>query len=140
LTEHGVKISPSTCYAAKNRPPSARQRRDVALLAEIKRVYKENGEVYGARKVWLQPQREHIGCARCTVERLMRQAGLAGVRRGRRARTTIPAARTGWPPDLVNRNFHAAAPNRLWVTGITYVPLTAGGLPARRSSPARSRR
>jgi len=51
LTGHGVAIAPSTYYAAKNRPPSARARRDVALLAEIKRIYKENGEVYGARKV-----------------------------------------------------------------------------------------
>jgi transposase InsO family protein len=61
------------------------------------------------------------------VERLMRQAGLRGVRRGRRTRTTISADRGAWPPDLVNRNFHAEAPNRLWVTDITYVPITAGG-------------
>lgn len=127
LTGHGVAIAPSTYYAAKNRPPSARARRDVALLAEIKRIYKENGEVYGARKVWLQLHREHIPAPRCTVERLMRQSGLHGVRRGRRARTTIPASRQPWPPDLVNRDFHAAAPNRLWVVDITYVPITAGG-------------
>ncbi len=127
LAQHGVAIAPSTYYAAKNRPPPARARRDVALLAEIKRVYKENSEVYGARKVWLQLHREHIPAARCTVERLMRQAGLAGVRRGRRARTTIAAKRQAWPPDLVNRDFHAAAPNRLWVVDITYVPITAGG-------------
>jgi len=128
LTGHGVAIAPSTYYAAKNRPSSARARRDAGLLAEIKRVYKENGEVYGARKVWLQLHREHISCARCTVERLMQAAGLAGVRRGRRTRTTIPAdRRAAWPPDLVNRNFHAAAPNRLWVVDITYVPITAGG-------------
>jgi putative transposase len=127
LTGHGVKIAPSTYYAAKGRPPSARAGRDAWLTREIKRVYKENGEVYGARKVWLQLHREHITCARCTVERLMRAAGLAGVRRGRRTRTTIPADRGAWPPDLVNRNFHAAAPNRLWVVDITYVPITAGG-------------
>jgi putative transposase len=127
LAGHGVAIAPSTCCAAKNRPPSARARRDAALLAEIKRVCKENGEVYGARKAWLQLHREHIPAPRCTAERLMRQSGLHGVRRGRRARTTIPAKRQAWPPDLVNRDFHAAAPNRLWVAGITYVPITAGG-------------
>jgi putative transposase len=128
LTGHGVAIAPSTYYAAKRRPPSARARRDGALLAEITRVYKDNGEVYGARKVWLQLHREHISCARCTVERLMRAAGLRGVRRGRRTRTTIPATRrASWPPDLVHRNFHAEAPNRLWVVDITYVPITAGG-------------
>lgn len=127
LSAQGVPIAPSTYYAAKRRPPSARARRDAALLAEIKRVYKESGEVYGARKVWLQLHREGIGCARCTVERLMRGTGLAGVRRGRRTRTTIPAKRQAWPPDLVNRDFHAEAPNRLWVVDITYIPVTAGG-------------
>ena len=127
LTEHGVAIAPSTYYAAKKRPASARAVRDAWLMAEITRVYKENGEVYGARKVWLQLHREHIACARCTVERLMRQAGLRGVRRGRRTRTTIPADRAGWPPDLVNRDFRAEAPNRLQVVDITYVPITAGG-------------
>jgi putative transposase len=127
LTASGVPIAASTYYAAKKRPPSARARRDAALLAEIKRVYQESGEVYGARKVWLQLRREHIACARCTVERLMRQAGLHGVRRGRRKRTTIPADRGTWPPDLVNRDFRAAAPNRLWVVDLTYVPLAPGG-------------
>jgi putative transposase len=128
LTGHGVVIAPSTYYAARKRPPPARAVRDARLTAEIKRVHKESGEVYGARKVWLQLHREHIPAARCTVERLMRAAGLHGVRRGRRTRTTVPAGRrAGWPPDLVNRNFHAEAPNRLWVADITYVPITAGG-------------
>ncbi len=122
-----MPIAASTYYAAKKRPPSARARRDAALLAQIKRVHKDSGEVYGARKVWLQLHREHISAARCTVERLMRQAGLAGVRRGRRTRTTIPADRAAWPPDLVNRDFRAAAPNRLWVVDLTYVPLAPGG-------------
>jgi putative transposase len=127
LKEHGVAIAPSTYYAVRKRPPSARACRDAALTAEITRVYKESGEVYGSRKVWRQLRREHIGGARCTVERLMRAAGLRGVRRGRRTRTTIPARRESWPPDLVHRNFGAEAPNRLWVADITYVPLTAGG-------------
>jgi putative transposase len=127
LAGHGVAIAPSTYYAAKRRPPSARARRDAWLTAEITRVYKESGEVYGARTVWLPLHREHIACARCAVERLMRAAGLRGVRRGRRTRTTIPARRKSWPPDLVGRDFAAAAPNRLWVVDITYVPVTAGG-------------
>src|SRR5262249_60397730 len=103
LTEHGVAIAPSSYYAAKKRPAPARAVRDAWLTAEITRVPKDNGEGYGARKVWLQLHREGISCARCTVERLMRQAGLRGVRRGRRTRTTIPAARGAWPPDPVNR-------------------------------------
>jgi putative transposase len=127
LTGHGVAIAPSTYYAARKRPASARAVRDAWLTAQIMRVHKENGEVYGARKVWRQLHREHIRAARCTVERLMRAAGLRGVRRGRRTRTTIPADRGAWPPDLVHRDFRAAAPNRLWVVDITYVPLSAGG-------------
>ena len=67
LREQGVAIAPSSYYAAKRRPPSARAGRDAWLTAEITRVYKDNGEVYGARKVWLQLHREHIACARCTV-------------------------------------------------------------------------
>jgi putative transposase len=128
LTAEGVPVAPSTYYAAKKRPPPARVRRDAALLAEIKRAYAESGAVYGARKVWLQLRREGIGAARCTVERLMRTAGLHGVHRARRARTTIPAHRDAdRPRDLVHRDFHPPAPNRLWVVDLTYVPLTLGG-------------
>ena len=128
LSQEGVRISPGTYYAAKARPASARARRDARLAAEIQRVYKDSDEVYGARKVWLQLRREGISVARCTVERLMRQLGLRGVRRGRRTRTTIPAGdAAAWPPDLVNRDFRAPAPNRLWVVDITYVPLSGGG-------------
>lgn len=138
LSAQGVPIAPGTYYAAKRRPPSARARRDAALPGEIKRACKESGEVYGTRKVWLQLHREGIPAARCTVERLMRQAGLRGVRRGRRTRTAIPADRAGWPPDLASRDFRAAAPDRLRVAGITCVPVTAADSPAPRSSPARS--
>jgi putative transposase len=127
LRAHGVPAAASTYYAARARPPSLRAVRDGQLLGEIKRVYKDSGEVYGARKVWLQLRREQITAARCTVERLMRQAGLHGVRRGKPRRTTIPADRGAWPADLVRRNFGAPAPNRLWVVDITYVPLQRGG-------------
>jgi putative transposase len=127
LSEHGVPVAASSYYAARSRPASRRSVSDAALTVEIKRVFKDSGEVYGARKVWRQLHREHIGCARCTVERLMRQAGLRGVRRGRAKRTTIPADRASWPADLVRRDFHPPAPNRLWVVDITFVPLTTGG-------------
>ena len=128
LSQEGVRISPGTYYAAKTRPVSARAQRDAVLGADIQRVYKDSDEVYGARKVWLQLRREDIKVARCTVERLMHQLGLRGVRRGRRTRTTIPAGHAAaWPPDLVNRDFRAPAPNRLWVVDITYVPLSGGG-------------
>jgi putative transposase len=127
LSDAGVPAAASTYYAARARPPSARSVRDGQLAAEIKRVWKDSDEIYGARKVWLQLRREGIPAARCTTERLMRQLGLRGVRRGRRTRTTIPARTAGQPPDLVRRNFHAPAPNRLWVVDITYVPIWSGG-------------
>lgn len=127
LSDAGVPAAASTYYAARARPPSARAVRDQQLAAEITRVYKDSDETYGARKVWLQLRREGIPTARCTTERLMRQLGLRGVRRGRRTRTTIRADAAGWPPDLVRRNFRAPAPNRLWVVDITYVAIWSGG-------------
>jgi len=127
LREHGMQIAASTYYVARARPPSARARRDAALAGHIQRVYKDSDEVYGARKVLLQLHREGIPAARCTVERLMRQLGLRGVRRGQRARTTIPDHGAARPPDLASRHFRAPAPNRLWVVDITYVPLWSGG-------------
>lgn len=127
LRAHRVPVAASTYYAARARPASARSVSDAALAVEITRVFKDSGEVYGARKVWRQLHREGIPAARCTVERLMRQVGLQGVRRGRLKRTTIPADRACWPPDLVRRDFGATAPNQLWVVDITYVPLSPGG-------------
>lgn len=127
LAQHGLPVAASTYYAARARPASARSVRDGQLMTEVKRVFKDSGEVYGARKVWRQLHRDGIACARCTVERLMRQAGIQGVRRGRPRRTTIPGDRASWPPDLVRRNFTASAPNQLWVVDITYIPLERGG-------------
>lgn len=126
LTEHGLPIAPSTYYEWKDRLPSRREDRDRALLAEIRRVHAAHYGVYGARKVWLQLNREGIPVARCTVERLMKAAGLVGVVRGKVKRTTIadPAARR--PDDLVRRNFRPLAPDRLWVADITYVSTWTG--------------
>jgi len=127
LSSAQVKIAPSTYYAARSRPPSARARRDAHLAGEIARVHRENYGVYGARKVWRQLRREGIAAARCTVERLMGQAGLAGAVRGRSRRTTVPArAAAARPADLLERDFTAAAPNRRWVADITYVATWSG--------------
>jgi len=130
LTGHGVKIAPSTYYAAKSRPPSTRALRDAELLAEIRRLHgdRDRGRgLYGARKVWHQLRREGIGVARCTVERLMRSAGLRGVTRGgRKVITTRPDPVAARPPDLVNRNFCAQRPNQLWLVDFTYVPTWSG--------------
>jgi putative transposase len=126
LTEQGCPIAPSTYYDVLRRPPSARAARDEQLKAAIARVHEQNYGVYGARKVWLALNRQGIAVARCTVERLMRDLGLAGARRGRRVRTTIPAPAAARPADLVRRRFSPPAPDRLWVADFTYVPTWAG--------------
>jgi putative transposase len=121
-----LQVAPSTYYARQARPPSARQLRDEALKVQLRQVHRAHFGVYGVRKLWRQLQREGIPVARCTVERLMRSLGLAGVVRGRRHRTTIPDETTPRPADLVQRDFHPAAPNRLWVADLTYVRTWAG--------------
>jgi len=127
LSQHGCKIAPNTYFVARSRPPSSRQVRDEYLRGEILRVRSENLEVYGADKVWTQLNREAIRVARCTVERLMRQMGLSGAKRGRAYKvTTRSDERQHRPADLVERQFVAAAPNRLWVADLTYVKTHAG--------------
>ena len=126
LTEHGVPIAPSTYYDAIRRPPSARATRDEQLKAHIARVHAGNYGVYGARKVWLALNREGITVARCTVERLMRELGLHGARRGRRIRTTRADAAAARAADLVRRHFSPGRPDRLWVADFTYVSTWAG--------------
>ncbi len=125
LSEHGVKIAPSTYYEWRDKLPTQREQRDAVLLGHIRRVHAENFGVYGPRKVWLVLNREGIPVARCTVERLMKAAGLAGVVRGKVKRTTIAGVGVR-PDDLVKRNFEPLAPNRLWVADFTYVSTWAG--------------
>jgi putative transposase len=126
LSQHGCQIAPAAYYDAARRVPSARAVRDEQLKAAISRVHRDNYGVYGARKIWLQLNREGTPVARCTVERLMRELGLAGARRGRRVRTTVPAAAADRPADLVRRQFSPAAPDRLWVADFTYIPTWTG--------------
>jgi putative transposase len=126
LTQHGVPIAPSTYYAAKSRPASARAVRDAQLKSEIARVWKENYEVYGADKIWLELNRQGTGVARCTTERLMRELGLQGARRGRKIRTTVPGKDGQRAGDLLGRDFTAPAPNRRWVADFTYVAAWCG--------------
>jgi len=121
-----LQFAPSTYYAANKRPPSSRHLRDEKLKPEIKRVHPENFSVYGARKVWRQLHREGHPVARCTVERLMSDMGLEGRRHGRKRRTTIPGDISARPADLVDRQFAASAPNRLWIADITYVATWSG--------------
>ena len=136
--EHGVEpickvlpIAPSTYHdhAAKRLDPSklsARAKRDAAAKPEVQRVFDENFQVYGVRKVWRQMQREGHGLARCTVARLMRGLGLKGVIRGSKVRTTISDKAAPCPLDHVNRQFRSSRPNVLWVSDFTYVATWQG--------------
>ncbi|MCP8892740.1 IS3 family transposase [Sphingomonas faeni] len=126
-----LPIAPSTYYehVAHRQDPSrlsARAREDLILKPEIARDFAENFAVYGVRKVWRQMVREGFVVARCTVERLMREMGLAGVIRGKPVRTTISDKAAPCPRDHVNRQFYAPAPNMLWVSDFTYVATWAG--------------
>lgn len=135
---HGVEpickvlpIAPSTYYvhAARQADPSLappRVQRDAVLCEDIGRVWTENKQVYGVRKVWRQLRREGQGVARCTVERLMGKLGIQGVIRGKPIRTTVSDKATPCPLDKVNRQFHADRPNALWVSDFTYVSTWAG--------------
>lgn len=129
LTAHDVKIAPSGYYAFKKRPASARALGDERLVVEIERVFwdrKLGRGISGVRKVWRLLAREGIVVARCTVERLMRQQGLRGIRRGKQFVTTRPDDAASRPPDHVKRDFTADRPNQLWVVDFTYVPTWSG--------------
>jgi Transposase and inactivated derivatives len=126
-----LPVAPSTYHehVAQRRDPSrlsARAQRDEALKPEVMRVFVENFSVYGVRKVWRQMQREGFDVARCTVQRLMRDLGLQGVIRGKPVRTTISDKTAPCPLDQVNHQFHAPAPDRLWLSDFTYVATWAG--------------
>jgi putative transposase len=121
-----LPIAPSTYYQHRKGPSSDRAVRDAQLKVEIRRVHAEHFGVYGARKVWRQLHREGIAVARCTVERLMRELGLEGVRRGKARRTTTPDQGATRPVDLVERDFSASRPNQLWVADLTYVATWSG--------------
>src|SRR5260221_8148400 len=126
-----LPIAPSTyrTHAARRADPSrlpARAKRDASLMPEIARVFEENFQVYGVRKVWRQLRREGQEVARCTVGRLMKTIGLQGVIRGKPVRTTISDKAAPCPLDHVNRQFQAPRPNALWVSDFTYVATWAG--------------
>ena len=126
-----LRIAPSTYYlhAARQTDPGRRSARallDERLCEQIRRVWEDNFQVYGADKVWRQLRREGVEAARCAVERLMRRLGLKGARRGKPVKTTVSDRDTPCPPDRVNRRFTADRPNTLWVADFTYVSTGQG--------------
>ncbi len=105
---------------------SARAKRDDLLRAQIERAHAASFGLYGTRKIWHQLRRERTKVAKCTVERLMRAMGLAGIRRGKKTITTVRNPKTPCPLDKVNREFKVTRPNALWVVDFTYVHTWAG--------------
>ncbi|MFE1050771.1 IS3 family transposase, partial [Streptomyces olivaceus] len=121
-----LELSPSTYFARKKRPKSARRLRDEQLMPLIEKIHAESGATYGARRITRALRRKGHEVARCTVERLMAELGLEGVIRGRRRRTTVPEPSAPRPPDLVDRDFTASHPDQLWVADMTYVRTWSG--------------
>ena len=121
-----LQVAPSSYYAAKIRPPSARAVRDQQLSTHIARVHAANFGVYGVRKLWRGLLRDGVSVGRDRVGRLMTALGLGGVTRSRTIRTTQPVALGERPADLVQRSFNAPAPNRLWLADLTYVWTISG--------------
>jgi putative transposase len=135
LSQFVCKIAPGTYYAAKKRPPSARTLRDEKIKEVLLAIWHDpdrGRELLGARKMWQLMHRLHIKVggrpvARCTIERLMRDLGLIGARRGDSfVRTTVADPDAERAPDLVHREFTACAPNRLWVVDFTYLDTEEG--------------
>ena len=119
-------MAPSSYYAAKTRTPSARARRDEELIPRLVELWEANYRVYGVRKLWKAARRAGIMIGRDQTARLMRAAGVEGARRSKRVKTTRPDPASARHPDLVQREFTATAPNRLWVTDLTFVATWAG--------------
>ncbi len=122
----GMQVAASTYYAAKARTPSARALRDEQLIGQLMELWQANYRVYGVRKLWKAARRARITIGRDQTGRLMRAAGIQGARRSKRVKTTKPDPAAARHPDLVRREFTATAPNRLWVTDLTFVPTWAG--------------
>ena len=121
-----LQVAPSTYYAAKKRPLSARAARDALMIPLLVALWVDNYRVYGVRKLWKAARRAGHDLGRDQVARLMGAAGIEGRRKGAKRRTTRADPAASRHPDLVERNFSATAPNRLWVTDLTYVATWAG--------------
>jgi putative transposase len=131
LSEHGVPISPSTYYEWIAKAPTCRQVRDAELVEIITaaREDKKAGKfvaTLGSRKLWIWLRGRGHDVARCTVERIMAENGWEGARYGSKHKTTVADDSHRRYPDLVDRRFYAAAPNRLWVADFTYVATWMG--------------
>jgi putative transposase len=121
-------VSPSGFYAWQNRPPSARSQADAQLSLRMSAIHHRSHATYGAPRVHAELRAEGIKVGRKRVARLLKKAGLVGVSRRKWIHTAVRDRNARPAPDLVERNFGAPQPNRLWVADITYIPTWAGFL------------
>jgi putative transposase len=121
-----LQVAPSTYYAARSRPPSIRELRDRLLMPILLTLWMANRKLYGAHKLWKAARRAGHDIGRDQTARLMKRLDISGVTRGRRVRTTRPDDQAERPADLVDRDFTAEEPNRLWVVDLTYVATWSG--------------
>ena len=121
-------VSRAGFYAWRDRAPSARSIADAALTTRIRAIHQASRQTYGAPRIHAELVDEGIRVGRKRVERLMKAAALAGVSRRKASPTTFRDKRVRPASDLVDRNFHADAPDRLWVADITYGPTWSGFL------------
>jgi putative transposase len=121
-----LEMAPSTYYDHKRRPPSKREQWDQMVMPQLEALWEKNRKVYGADKLWKAARRDGIEIGRDQTARLMKRLGIEGVTRSRKVRTTRPDTTAVRHPDLVDRVFTAQAPNRLWVTDLTFVPTWSG--------------
>jgi putative transposase len=128
LSQHGIKIAPSTYYETVSRQPSRRDLRDAQIIDLIvaERARQKLFTNFGPRKMWLHLRGKGHDVARCTIERLYAEQGWAGALRAKKVRTTIANDNAERPGDLVDRDFTATAPNQLWVADFTYVATWSG--------------
>jgi len=127
LTEQGVAVAGRTYRNWKKAAPSARTITDAGLTDALRATVGTPEGMYGRRKMTSHLRRQGHQVAACTVDRLMSDEGLSGVVRGRKHRTTIPGGKDSRrAPDLLDRDFTAAAPNRKWVTDFTYCRTWSG--------------
>jgi len=121
-----LQVAPSTYYAARSRPPSIRELRDRLLMPILLTLWMANRKLYGAHKLWKAARRAGHDIGRDQTARLMKRLDISGVTRGRRVRTTRPDDKAQRPADLVDRDFTAERPDRLWVVDLTYVATWSG--------------
>ena len=121
-------VSRAGFYAWRDREPSQRARNDAVLTTRIRTIHEASRESYGAPRIHAELKEAGVGVGRKRIARLMKEEGLAGISRRRGTRTTFRDERVRPASDLVDRNFRAEAPDRLWVADITYVPTWAGFL------------